>query len=253
MKSLSKVRFLVSVLIPFLMFVLVTQTNAREKNEVDEFKQLARFEEDITGDGMKETIELKAISLSDTYYKDVKVVITTTEQKRWEIPYQGGYEPSLQLIDLNNDETSELFFQSATHPNGHSYKYYVHSLKDGNLTEIELPTTQGTKGTFIDGFKAELQLTPHSNPIIIDLQERSKDYIRRHFYNKKGTIIKDIPVIVHPITSFEPLFIRNNKGYSLKSYQQVSDGVHQIGMIETLWYNENNRWIILKTKWIPST
>lgn len=242
-----------NILICILLFnfTMITYASAQDS----EFKQLATYKEDVTGDGMKETIEVKGIPLSDVYYKDIKIVVTTDDGKSWEIPYQGGYQPSLKIIDLNHDQISDLYFQSLIDQDKEMYKHYVHSLKNGKRTEIKLPSHQGANGKFIDDFNIEIQIVPHSKPIVIDISNRSEDYIRLNIYNHEGTLLKESPLTIDPIAFYEPVFISRSKGYGLKSHQYISEGNQSdhLGTIETLWYYENNQWIILQTKWIASS
>ncbi|WP_026906957.1 hypothetical protein [Paucisalibacillus globulus] len=225
------------------------------KNE-NELKVIKTYEEDLTGNGLKEIIELKGVLFSpdSNYYRDLVAVITTSENKVWEIPYMGGYEPNLSFIDLNHDKVNDIFFQSATGGSGGLYQYHLHTLVKNNLSELPLPEQPFVKGNFLDNFKVGVTISPNSEPIIVDVHNRKDDYIRLGLYSKDGKLIKETSAMVDPIAFLEPKFISKSKGYGLKSYQQVSGAYHadQLGTVESLWYYDRDKWILLQTKWMPS-
>lgn len=215
------------------------------------------YEEDITGDGLKETIELKGTLLTENnpYYRKIWVDITSTQDKKWNISFGGGYEPTLQFIDLNHDGTLDIFYQSATGGSGGLYNYYAYTLKNEEVMKIPLPKGQNIRGQFKNDYIIELQISPGKKPILLDVSDRSADYQRLNIYDKDGTLLEDKTIMIDPIAFFEPKHLSTSKGYALKSYQQISGAYHadRLGTIETLWYYEDGEWVILKTEWVPST
>ncbi|WP_461177103.1 hypothetical protein [Virgibacillus ainsalahensis] len=215
------------------------------------------YEADITGDGQNEVIELKGVLFSqDTnYFRDIWADITSPSyENEWKISYGGGYEPALQFIDLNHDNVKDIFYQSATGGSGGLYSYHLHTLKNDELTEIPLPQQPNIKAEFAENFNVDIQLTPNDKPITVDVSDRKNDYIRLGMYNEAGELIEPTDAMIDPIAFFDPVLISKTKGYGLKSYQQISGAYHadQLGTIETLWYYENEEWIILQTEWVPS-
>ncbi|WP_052345712.1 hypothetical protein [Paucisalibacillus sp. EB02] len=227
-----------------------------EENNNSELQVIKTSEEDVTGNGLKEIIELKGVLFSpdSNYYRDIVAVITSSENKVWEIPYMGGYDPSLSFIDLNHDKVNDIFFQSATGGSGGLYQYHLHTLVKNKLSEIPLPEQPFVKGKFLDNFKVEVTISPNMEPNIVDAQTRKDDYIRLGLYSKDGKLLKETSAMIDPIAFFEPIFISKSKGYGLKSYQQVSGAYHadQLGTVEMLWYYDRDKWIILQTKWMPN-
>lgn len=219
---------------------------------------IERYSEDITGDGLKETIELKGILLSEdhNYYRKIWVDIHNEDGKEWKISYEGGYEPKLQLIDVNHDNIADLFYQSAKGGSGGLYNYNVHTLNNEKVTKIPLPKQQYLKGSFKDNFIVHIQLSPYQKPIEINVEDHKEDYIRLDLYDENGLLKSkaQTSVMIDPIAFFEPVFISKSKGYGLKSNQKISGAYHadQLGIVETLWYFDKGDWIILKTEWIRS-
>ena len=57
--------------------------------------------------------------------------------------------------------------------------------------------------------------------------------------------------MIDPIAFFEPVEISDRNGYGLKSFKQISGAYHadQLGVVETLWYYEDGKWIALQVDW----
>jgi hypothetical protein len=251
MRNLSQV-----VLLTMLLIGLVNYSINAEENNKSEHKVIKTYEEDVTGDGLKEIIELKGVLFSpdSKYYRDIVAVITSSDNQVWEIPYMGGYDPKLTFIDLNHDKVNDIFFQSPTGGSGGLYQYHLHTLIQNKLSEIPLPEQPFVKGKFLENFQLEIIISPNMEPTIIDVQNRADEYVRLGIYSKDGKLLKETSAMVDPIAFFEPKLISKSKGYGLKSYQQVSGAYHadQIGTVESLWYFDRDKWILLQTKWMPS-
>lgn len=209
------------------------------------------YEEDITGDGLKETITLKGILFSEksTYYQNIWADIESV-YSRWSIPYGGGYEPEINFINLDQGETVNLFFNSKTN-DGQFPNHYLHTLNNGSLKKIALPQTNYVNGKFTDKFTVSITITPDGRtknvPVNADI------YIKENIYNVNGELVQPVSAIVDPLI-FEKHYISQEQGYGLKSYQTVSEPVNNepLGRIETIWYFENDKWIIVKNDWIST-
>ncbi|CDQ39262.1 MULTISPECIES: hypothetical protein [Virgibacillus] len=221
--------------------------------------QIKTYHADVNGDGQNEKIQLKGILFSpdSNFYREIWTEITNKQKEGWKINYAGGgYDPTLQMIDLNHDNKKDIFYQSATGGSGGLYNYQLNTISQGQLKENPLPEQAYLSGTFEDNFNVIIKLTPTDKPITIDVQNRAEDYIRLGIYDKNGNLLESHKsVMIDPIAFFEPVLISKSKGYGLKSYQQISGAYHadRLGTVETTWYYENGEWIILQTKWIPST
>ncbi|WP_404453749.1 hypothetical protein LG329_04205 [Virgibacillus necropolis] len=240
----------------FLTLLFPISIHAEVKPAAPNAKTIHEYKEDVTGDGQKEKILLKAIPFSSdsAYFQKIWAVVKDSHANKWKIKYEGGYEPTLQFYDLNHDKVADIYFQSPTGGSGGLYSYQLNTLKNGKLKEIPLPVQRYVKGKFIENFRAVLSLTPGSRAIFINVKDRADDYIRLGIYNKKGDLLKPTTLMIDPIAFYEPVLISKSKGYGLKSYQQISGAYHadQLGTIETIWYYEKGKWIILTTKWVPS-
>ncbi|WP_010647233.1 hypothetical protein [Oceanobacillus massiliensis] len=238
----------------FLLFMVIpTHTFAAEAPDAT---LIETYQADVTGDGENETIQLKGklFSPDASYYQDIWAEVTSSHDDSWRINYGGGYEPKLEFIDLNHDGIMDIFYQSPTGGSGGLYTSNLHTLAGGKSIEIELPEQAYITGRFEDDFLVTIEIIPDGKPIVMDVEDRKEDYIRLGIYDEKGKLLQPTPLMIDPIAFYEPVLISKSKGAGLKSYQQISGAYHadQLGTVETLWYYENGKWIILQTEWVPA-
>ncbi|RDW20999.1 hypothetical protein [Oceanobacillus chungangensis] len=245
------------VAICILLVSLLLPVTVRANETKQEPILIETYQSDVTGDGQNEEINLYGILFSpDTrYYRDIWANITGPEGESWKINYGGGYDPTIRFVDLNHDKINDIFYQSPTGGSGGIYTSFLHTLANKELLEIPLPEQPYVKGQFEENFTVSIELTPNGKPIVMDVKSRAEDYIRLGIYNKEGKLLTPTEIMVDPIAFFEPIKISADKGYGLKSYQQISGAYHadQLGTLETLWYYENDKWILLQTNWNPAS
>src|SRR5699024_7919749 len=239
-----------------LFILLIPSATAAEENSEPPEKQLAKYHENITGDSDIETIELKGklIAPDSEYYAGIWAAISNQDDQEWKIPFEGGYEPQIHFYDLNHDGVKDIFYQSAAGDSGGLYHYHLHTLKNKKLEEIALPKQEFLKAEFKNNFKVEIQINHEQEPDIVDVKDRSSEYVSLGIYNEDGDLLDETPPMIAPIAYFEPVKVSERKGYGMKSYQKISGAYQadQLGTVETLWYYEKDQWIILKTEWVPS-
>lgn len=246
---MKKFSICLSVLFIYFYIFNVLNVNAIEQSKT---VLIETHEEDLTGDGLKEIIKLKGTLLSENsnYYHSVWAEVTNQFSKKWEIQFGGAYKPSLTFIDFSNDQLQSMLFQSASEEDFHHYSLFT--LKNGKVEEIDLPKQHYITGYFQNNFIIHLQLSPHKKPISISVKDREELYIKQNLYNNQGQLLKETPVILQPISKYRPIYLNERNGFGLKSYQPLS-GVNisdEIGGIETLWFYEDDQWIILQTNWV---
>lgn len=231
-----------------IMFILPIHIDAAESEAL----LLAEYEVDVTGDGQVEDIKLYGVLFSPDakFYKDIYATITSKENE-WRINYPGGYDPVLEFIDLNHDDVPDIFYQSPTGGSGGLYNSQLDTLARGKLQTIALPKQEYVKGYFAQDFQAVIEIFPNEKPIVMNVERRKDDYIRLGIYDENGNLLRETTLMVDPIAFYEPVQISKSKGYGLKSYKQISGAYHAdgLGVLETLWYYEDGKWIILKTEW----
>lgn len=213
-------------------------------------QKINTYNKDITGDGMKEKIQLFGIPFTNDsdYYKDLFIEIKSKNHE-WRINYGGGFKPYLQFLDINHDGIKDIIYQSKKKENINHTQ--IHYIKHGNIQNMGLPK-QHITGNFKNDFKINIHLTPLEDPRTIDIKNNAEKYIDSGIYKKNGELKKKNTVIkIQPLTKYESMQISDSQGYGLKSSQEIygTNKDDSLGTIETLWYFEDEKWIILQTKW----
>lgn len=225
---------------------------AETNNENDNPSFINSFEEDLTGDQFRELFTLNGTLLTkeSNFYRDVWVDITSPFSHQWKISFDGGYDPTLELIDLNHDHTLDLFYQVAKDENKLQHFYQLYTLKNGVVKQLPLPKHNHIQAKFLSNFQVEIQIDPNKKPIKKDISASKEEYVKQSIYNKKGKLLKDKKINITPISFIEPILLSKSKGYGLKSYQTINGLSDEdvLGQIVTIWYYQNDEWIILKSK-----
>lgn len=237
----------------YLTYLFVPSIQALESSSQDSF--INSIEADITGDGFKEYIRLEGNLLADdsTYYHNVWLDITNPFSKTWNINLKSGYDPDVNLLDINNDKTLDLFYEVSLNEEKTSYATQLYTWKGEKAQQLELPKTNSIKGTYANNFTIEMTIEPGKAPISVKVPDQSLA-MEQGFYDADGNILEKISVDITPVRRYEPILISESKGHGLKTTQSVKDIITNqvIGSVETIWYMKNSEWIILQKKWRTS-
>ncbi|MFI8687201.1 hypothetical protein [Rossellomorea sp. NPDC077527] len=216
---------------------------------------VAVYKKDVTGDGKKDTITLKAIPFSPDalFLKQIWADIKTSKGSDIRIDYEGGYEPKIQFVDLNHDGIKDMLYSSATGGSGGLYSMSLHTLADNKLVDIGLPDPLTITAQFEDQYKASITFVDTNQSYTIDLSDRKEDYERLGIYTE-GKLNEPMELMVGPYAFFEPDRIFGKSGKGLKGYQQISGAYHAdgIGTATSYWYYEDGKWKLIKIKWRES-
>lgn len=237
-----------------LIIIIFPLTKIQADDTLPSLININSFEEDVTGDGIKENLNLQGSYLSDDsdFFQHITLDINNSFQKEWNLSLKGGYEPELSFYDLNHDKTLDIFYEVAINTDKNQYFTQAYTLKNNKIDPIELPKNNPIKGVYKDGFRIELIFTPTNNKEYITIKNRNP-LIKENVYNDKGKVSKEQYINIEPIKKYIPVLINEQKGYGLKSIQDMRHPSTKelIGTIETLWYfnQDKSKWIILKTDW----
>ena len=225
-----------------------------EKQPVNEMT-VKVYKEDVTGDGKKDTITLKAIPYSPDalFLKQIWADITTSKGSDIRIDYEGGYEPKIQFVDLNHDGIKDMLYSSATGGSGGLYTMALHTLAGNKLVDIGLPEPLTITAQFEDNYMATITFVDTNQSYTIDLSDRKEDYERLGIYTD-GKLNEPMELMVGPYAFFEPAKIFGKSGKGLKGYQQISGAYHAdgIGTATSYWYYDDGKWNLVKIKWRES-
>src|SRR5690625_842644 len=207
------------------------------------------YEEDITGDGYRETITLKGLPLTNDsdFFQDIWADIDGVNQS-WTISYGGGYLPQLDFVHLTLDHTYNLLFSSKSSDNRYP-NYQLHLFKLIQMKAKELPQLDHTSRKLEDDFQVSVIISPDGKAETVTIDP--KHYIEEDIYTSNGSLSESVSLQVSQPT-LKKHYVSKQQGYGLKSTQTFREPIKEkkIGTLETLWYFENGKWIIVQNKWI---
>lgn len=210
------------------------------------------YSKDVTGDGKKDKIELKAIPFSPDalFLKEVWAEITTSKGSEIRIDYEGGYEPKIEFVDLNHDKIKDMLYSAATGGSGGLYHMDLHTLADNKLLDLGLPEDLTIQAQFQDNYKAVISFTDTNQSYTVDLKDRKDDYERLGIYTD-GKLNEPMELMVLPTAFYEPAKIKGKPGKGLKGYQQVSGAYKAdgIGTAVSYWYYDEDKWNLVEIHW----
>lgn len=223
-------------------------TNISEQNP----STIKTYQIDLTGDGYKETIELKGdlLSTDSTYYPFVVAKIQTRHGNTWEVELPDGMNPSLNFIDVTNDGTKDLLYKSNLSNNDVLYIRKLYTFEENNFISIPLPKNSFVHAHFQDDFLANIYIDPHDAPVTVDVNENADDYIKSGIYQQNGTLINQQDIKIEPIHSISPSS-KEETSTVIETLQYVSSMIdsNNLGMIQLRWKYKNHSWELLDSSW----
>lgn len=236
----------------YISLLFLTLLFTQPDNTLKEPVIIQTYEEDVTGNGNKEQLELKGILFSEEgkYFQSIWMDITSpSSNQTWRIDYGGGYEPELQFTDLTGNGIKDIFYQSPTGGSGGLYTSKLHEWQKESFVSLPLPTNQPVKGEFMDHFQVSIQLIPNEDPVILNVSHQKEEYTRLKLYNDEGELLAPTMLMIDPVAFFKIIELEEEKRPGLISYQQISGAYHadHIGTIESTWVYHKDKWILLHT------
>lgn len=207
---------------------------------------------DLTGNGYEETIQLEGelLSTQSTYFAFVVAKITSKQESNWEVELPGGFDPSLQFIDITNNGTKELLYKSSLNNDKKLYTHKLYTLQEMQLTSIPIPKDSFVHGKFQDNFSAHIYITPHDNPVIVDVSDHAEEYINMEIYYPDGSLPKQQDILIEPIHSI--VASSKDEGSTvIETLQYVSSMIHsnKLGTIHSRWRYTDHSWELLDSSW----
>ncbi|WP_338469372.1 hypothetical protein R4Z10_11090 [Niallia sp. XMNu-256] len=222
-------------------------------NHEKEIQTLIKEEEDISGDGKLDQIEIKGIPYDDgsAYLREIYLVITGSNGKKVKKELDGGYEPTLKRVDLNHDGIDDLLISIPTGGSGGLSNFFIFSFKDFQLTDLGGgPEPLNITSQFLNNYKAVMTIDNTGETFTFDLKNRKKDYNRLGLYTR-GMLNEPRELMVDPYSTLKPIVVKEKgETLGLKAIQQVSGAYHADGIafVESTWYYENGKWNLIHTK-----
>ncbi|MFE8699327.1 hypothetical protein ACFYKX_01690 [Cytobacillus sp. FJAT-54145] len=234
----------------FFFMSLSAITGVYAVEEANKTEIISKDLVDLTGDDKKETIYIKGIPVEDKaeFLKEIYISIVASNGKEYKINLDGGYEPSIQYKDLNNDGINDMFISVPTGGSGGLSNFYLYTLKDYTLTDLTVPEPLIIQSEFLNDYKGKITITEINKSYTFDLKDRAKDYERLGLYIN-GSLSEPSELMVLPYGTLTPVRVQNQR-LGLEGVQRISGAYNadSIAFVESKWIMENGKWELLETK-----
>lgn len=212
------------------------------------------FEEsvDVTGNGIEETILLEGDRLSSlsTYFPFLRATIHAQNGKSWTLHLSGGANPSVKYIDITNNGTNELLFQTSINSQDEAYFFEIYTFNHDRFSPIPIPRETFIHGKFTQNFLVHMFIYPHADPVIVDIKDQAEAYISAGIYQHDGNLTKQQDVFIKPVHAVNPLsFDGNQTVIETSQYASSMLDSKELGTIQSKWIFENDSWLLIETSW----
>jgi hypothetical protein len=238
-KRMKNKLLLVFVIVSVLLFT--GKIGVQAIASTGKIETISKGQEDLTGDGKKDTIVLTGAKTGVGTYKNLVIKIKIASNPQIKIDLPQGYKPSYLFIDLNQDGIKDLF--TSVYPGKRSPNpiQTVYIAKDAKLTNLALPEPLMLEGHFLNGYKAKVTIKKTGNNYIFDLKKRKKFYEKLGiFYN--GKLNEPTELMINQFRELKPL--QTGEKIGLKGTQKIT-GVSNsdtIGYVESTWLYDQTGW-----------
>jgi hypothetical protein len=234
----------ISSIVIVLIITLTTITSVYAKDK-KESTVLASYKKDITGDHQQDIIKINGIATGQKL-KNLEINITTSSNKKYNIPLTGNQKPTVYFKDLNQDGLKDLFV-SSTPPKENATDSRLFSFKDDQFTNIGFPEPLSLTAQFENNYQASIMIDKTGKKYSIDLKNKRKNFERSGLY-QNGRLNEPTELMVHSIEHINPVRLRDMK-FGIKASQSISDSYTEtaIANVVSTWKWSNGRWELLKT------
>ena len=244
-------RELLVALCAFFLMTLtaITGVYAMEKDEKTN-KLIFEEKTDITNGDQEEMIQLKGDGSdqpeNSNFFKELLLKVTKEKDKPAILTVEGGFDPKLHIIDINDDHQKELLLTVSANERGTEKNFYFFQLQENNIVELQKPELASVESQFKDAYKAELKINKEKT-YIFDLYDRRNHYEKLGLYHK-GRLNEPTELILSPFSELK--VTRYNNQTAIKGKQRISGlaTVYTIGYLETWWTWNKEDWVLQKVK-----
>jgi hypothetical protein len=228
----------------FFLMSVTAITGVHAFEEKAKTVTISKYESDITGDGINESIQLKGIPYEDEedFLKEIYIDISTTDEKQYKISLDSGSKASLKLVDLNQDGVKDIFSNVLTGGSGGITLNYLYTLKDNISKELKVPEPLEMASTFENGYKAKITIAQTGKTYEFDLKDRKKYYKKLGLYYK-GRLNEPTELTVNSFHSLKPVKL-NTGELVLKGVQRITGlaNADTIAFVESTWKYGEDKW-----------
>jgi hypothetical protein len=228
-----------------LLVLSLTEKVSVLANSHERVVTISNDKTDITGDGQKDVIVLSGVKLKDGHFKNLIIHIAANKEQ-YKIPLPKGFEPKLQLLDVNRDGVKDLFVTIPINKNRVNSKEVLYTVKNNKLERLNLPESLVLESSFLNGYKAKVKIRDTGNTYIFNLKNRKKYYEKLGVFYK-GRLNEPTELMVSEYSNIKPIQLKPGK-IGLNGVQKIT-GVTEsdtIGYVESSWIYDQSHWKLVK-------
>lgn len=229
------------ILSALLLFFLIVGTCVYTVDAKAKKSNVIQKSEDITGDGVKDSVTLKKISKLRS--KKIILITKLSNGKTHELSLEKGMDQDLSLVDVNHDGVKDVFVRN-------SYKEKVEnhlfSYKDFIFKEFPIPSLPTIQGQFLNGYTAQIDIQETATDYAIKLKKRKQKYDSLGIY-QNGKVNEPTELVIDPYGGFKAVKF-NDGDFGLKGVQRIS-GIEKndpIALVESYYSLMGGNWILRK-------
>lgn len=233
----------------FMSLSALSVVNAVE--ETSEVKILSEENVDVTGDGVEDSIYIKA-ERSELDKKLLKNIFLYIEEQNGKVHKttlsESGEEPILKLKDFNHDGVNDLFISLPTGGSEQLSNYFLYTLANSQLTEISVPEPLVIQSEFLNHYKAKINIENNKKSYKFNLKDKADEYESLGVYYN-GMLNEPMELMVLAYDSLKISKVKGKK-WGLVGIQKIN-GTHDedpIAEVKSVWIHHQGEWKLIKTK-----
>jgi hypothetical protein len=211
--------------------------------------ELISKQEDITGEGKKDYIQLQGIPFSEDEkgFQEFILTVKLSDGHTYEDQLEYGIDPKLKLVDLNHDGIKDIFIDIPTDQNEDISNHYLYSAKNHQFSVIPIPDLQ-LQGQFSDDYKATVSIPSTKQTFEVDLKQRKEQYDALGIY-QDGKLNEPTELTILPYEDLKPLMNEEGEKYGLRGIQKIGGTSDKDGIafIESTWFYLEDEWKLVHT------
>lgn len=234
-----------TILFFIAFFLFIDKGYAQEK----ELYRLVEEKADVTGDGKEDFISVKGTPKEKGFYEHVYFEIETSSGLKHIIMQEGGYQPQLDIRDLNHDGLDDLFISVPVDLEMNKANYYFYSFKDDAIQEFSVPDSLIIQSELLDDYKGRIMVDGEKKETyMLDFGSMAAEYEKLGIY-QNGVLNEPTELNVMPYSKFEPTIDKDGR-HALKETQKINGIANKdvIALVEAIWSFEKGEWVLVDTK-----
>lgn len=163
------------------------------------------LKEDLNGDKKADTLYVigNRFDKTSNFYEQFSYFLVdgkTGKRSLYKLPYEEyfaswGYEPTVEIVNLDQDNIKEVQFTSYSGGTGGFTYYSVGNFKGGKYNQLlgqKDFTGITVTGKYVDGFKAEMQCEGVKQPWYLDLAFQKAMLLDQKIYDASGKLLTPV-------------------------------------------------------------